>query len=217
MTEPAAPQPTAPGPAPGDPQHLDPIAWDGLIESLGPASCVVVIDGWIGSALRAHVAAEDIWQEALYLSWRDREQHAWRGTRAYRRWLLEIARNRVHDHARRASALKRGGGAAHALFSELGVEEGATLSGLLPGSSTTPSRVASTNERAAHMRAALATLPSEQATILRMHLFEEREMAPIAAELGIGLAAAWYRFRQGSETYARLLEQAIGVDGSGGP
>jgi len=199
---------------PGPPLHLEPASWDQLVESLGPASCVVVIDSWMGRALSNEVTAEDVWQEALFMAWRDREQHTWRGVRAYRRWLLEIARNRVHDHARRSATLKRGGGEQPARFSEMGLEEGATLASLLPAGSTTPSRVASTNERAAHMRSALAELPEEQSTILRMHLFEEREMAPIAEELGIGLSAAWYRFRQGSEAYARLLEQAIGGDPS---
>ncbi len=191
------------------PMHLNPISWDQLIEGLGPASCIVVIDSWMGRQLSGQIAAEDIWQEALYLSWRDREQHEWRDVRAYRRWLLEIARNRVHDHARRFSALKRGGGNRPALFSEMGLEEGATLSGLLPGGSTTPSRVASTNERASQMRQALAQLPEDQATLLRMHLFEEREITEIAAEQEIGLSAAWYRFRQGSEAYARILGQQL--------
>ena len=194
-------------------QHLDPLSWDRLVESLGPASCVVVIDGWIGRDLARVVAAEDIWQEALFLAWRDREQHAWRGVRAYRGWLLEIARNRVRDHARRASALKRGGGDKPALFSEMGLEEGATLGSLLPAGSTTPSRVAHTNEQAARMRAALAELPDEQADVLRRHLFEEREMTDVAEELGIGLSAAWYRFRAGSEAYAQVLTRLEGGAG----
>lgn len=185
--------------------HRHQVAWDRIIESVGPAGCIVVIDSWMGKSLSGMLTAEDIWQETLVLSWRDREQHEWKNIRAYRGWLLEIARNRIRDHARRMQALKRGGEGGTALFSDMGVEEGATLAGLLPGCSTTPSRISSTNERASQMRAALGKLPEDQAHIVRLHLFEERPMPAIAEELGIGLAAAWYRFRQGSETYARVL------------
>ncbi len=188
-----------------EPDHRSQVEWDRIIESVGPAGCIVVIDSWMGRALSGMLTAEDIWQETLVLSWRDREQHEWKNVRAYRGWLLEIARNRIRDHARRMQALKRGGSDGTALFSEMGVEEGASLAGLLPGCSTTPSRISSTNERAAQMREALAKLPEEQAQIVRLHLFEERPMPEIAEELAIGLAAAWYRFRQGSVAYARVL------------
>lgn len=200
-----------PDPESTSPQHLDQVSWDTLVEALGPASCIVVIDSWMGKAVTSQVSPEDIWQEALFLAWRDRDQHEWRGVRAYRGWLLEIARNRIRHHARRASAQKRGGGAAPALFSEMGLEEGVTLGSLLPYGSTTPSRVAHTNEQALRMRTAMAELPDEQSEVLRMHLFEEREMTDVAAALDIGLSAAWYRFRAGSEAYARLL----GGDGGG--
>lgn len=197
--------------------HLDPVQWDQLIESLGPSSCIVVINSWLGSNLTSVVSAEDVWQEALFLAWRGREQHEWRGVRAYRGWLLEIARNRVHDHGRRHSALKRGGGRKPALFSEMGVDEDATLGSLLPNGSTTPSRVASTNERAQQMQLALGELPEEQATVIRMHLFEEREMAEVANELEIGLSAAWYRFRKGSEAYALILARVISTGSTAAP
>ena len=186
-------------------EHLDPVSWDRLIESIGPASCLVVIDSWMGRKLSSWTTAEDIWQEALVLAWRDREQHSWKSARAYRGWVLEIARNRILDHARRFSAQKRGGGNQAALFSEMGVEEDATFAGLLPGGSTTPSRISSTNERAAQMTNALAELPPDQAEIVRLHLFEELQMVDIAKRLDIGLSAAWYRFRVGSEQYAAVL------------
>ncbi|MFT7671101.1 MAG: RNA polymerase sigma factor (sigma-70 family) [Planctomycetota bacterium] len=185
--------------------HHNEVTWYTIIESVGPSGCVVVIDSWMGKTLSGMLTAEDIWQETLVLSWRDREQHEWQNVRAYRGWLLEIARNRIRDHARRMQALKRGGGQGTSLFSEMNVEEGATLAGLLPGCSTTPSRISSTNERAAQMREALTKLTEDQAQIVRLPLFEERPMAEIALDLKIGLAVAWYRFRQGSEMYARVL------------
>lgn len=167
----------------------------------------------MGSKPKGLLSAEDVWQETLVLAWTSAAQHVWKDTRTYRNWILTIAKNRIHDHARWLSREKRGGGQAPALFSEMGTEvglrSGASLASLLPAGSTTPSRLASTNERAAQMRQALEGLTPEQATILRLHLFEEREMTDIAAELEIGLGAAWYRFRQASVAYSHLLEGLI--------
>lgn len=166
---------------------------------------IVLISRWMGPAVRSQCTAEDIWQEALAAAWRDREKHEWRGVREYRAWLLEIAKNRVRDFARRQQAQRRGGGEGAALFSELQGGRSFSLSALLPHGSTTPSRVAHHNEQARLMEQALASLPGELEPLVRMHLFEERTMEDIAAELGIGLSAAWYRFRKGSERYAASL------------
>jgi DNA-directed RNA polymerase specialized sigma24 family protein len=38
-----------------------------------------------------------------------------------------------------------------------------------------------------------------------MHLLEELTMEVVAERLGIGLSAAWRRFRRGSEMLARIL------------
>ena len=185
--------------------HRDPVSWDRVIEDLGPASCIVVIDSWMGVQLKGLLSAEDVWQESLVLAWTSGDQHSWKDTRSYRNWILTIAKNRVTDHARWLRTEKRGGGGAPALFSEMGLESGVSLASLLPVGSTTPSRLASTNERAVAMRAALEGLEADHAAILRMHLFEEREMTDIAAELEIGIGAAWYRFRQASTVYSQLL------------
>ena len=67
------------------------------------------------------------------------------------------------------------------------------------------------------MTVAIPELPDGQAAIIRMHLFEEREMAEVAEQLEIGLSAAWYRFRQGSEAYARLLAKVMGATEGGMP
>lgn len=196
-------------PTPRCEPHRDPMAWDRLIAELGPASCIVVIDGWMGTKLKGLLSAEDIWQETLVSAWTSGAQHQWKDKRTYRNWMLSIAKNRIRDHARWLNREKRGGGRAPALFSEMGarngLESGASLASLLPAGSTTPSRLAATNERAVAMRAALKGLDVDQALILRLHLFEEREMTEVATELGIGLGAAWYRFRQASVAYAQLL------------
>ena len=108
-------QQNAEDPSSRDQPHRDPTEWGRLIESLDVASCYVAIGSWLGHKLRAQVAIEDIWQETLWLSWRDRAQHEWRGLSAFRVWLLSIARHRVLDAARHRvldAARRRGRGDA---------------------------------------------------------------------------------------------------------
>lgn len=199
------------GPAP----HADPAQFDAVIEAAGPDTAIAVIDRMMGVAVRGACEAEDVWQEALALAWRDRAQHVWQDVATYRRWLLAIARNRVRDIARAASREKRGGGARHALFSELGApsagSEAASLSQYLPPGSVTPSRVAGARERSKIVLAALAALPDDLEPVLRLHLLEERPMEDVAGELGIGVSAAWHRYRRAAVLYAQRL-RALRLD-----
>src|SRR5262245_20709897 len=155
--------------------------------------------------LKAQCSPEDIWQETLLSAWRDRAQHHWEDTRTYRRWVVEIARNRIRDLARAIDTQRRGANGLAVTFSFLEGSRGQSLSSLLPHGSTTPSRLASHNEQAAAMSNALSQLPEDLASVVRMYLFEALAMTDIAQQLNIGLAAAWHRFRKGAELYARLL------------
>jgi RNA polymerase sigma factor (sigma-70 family) len=198
--------------------HRDPARFDAVVEAAGPDSCIVVLEGWMGAAVRGWCQAEDVWQETLAVAWRDRGQHTWKGVRAWRGWVLGIARNRVTDIARRAAAEKRGGGVRHALFSDLegGGSGERRLSDFLPPGSSTPSRIASAKERSLRMQAALEGLSAEQRDVLRLYLFEERTMEDVAATLGISLSAAWGRFRRGSEAYAASLRDLDSRAGAAG-
>jgi RNA polymerase sigma factor (sigma-70 family) len=192
------------------PPHADPARWDDLIEGVNPAAILVVIASTMSRRLRDHCAPEDIWQETLAHAWRDRDQHAWRGAPAFRAWLFEIARNRIREAARSLATDKRGSGRAAARFSEMGATPSVSISGLLPADSVTPSRILAHGEKAAAMRAALDGLPPELEPIVRMHVLEELPMEAIAESLGIGVSAAWHRFRKGSVLYARRLAELEG-------
>ena len=192
------------------PPHRDPARWDRVVEGCGPESILVVLNGWIGPALSRHVSAEDIWQETLMHAWRDREKHEYRSQKAYRSWLLEIAKNRIRDAADRIAAQKRGGGDEAVEFSTLQTDA-QSLSAILPGRSTTPSVIAAFGERAKLMTSALEELDEDGRFVVRAHLFEERAMTDVAAELGIAEATAWYRFRKGAEAYARALSRLEAV------
>ena len=192
--------------------HRDPTEWGRLVESLDVASIFVVIGTWLSPKLRAEVSAEDIWQETLWCSWRDREQHAWKSLSAWRSWLLSIARNRVRDAGRSAGRTKRGGEHHIAPFSHLTAD---SVSALLPPGSTTPSRVAGFRERARAMERALDGLDGDLRTVVQLRLFEEVPMRAVAEQLGLPLSTAKERLLRGVTRYRHRLRQLLGSDDAG--
>ena len=191
--------------------HRDPTEWGQLVESLDVASIFVVIGSWQSAKLRAEITAEDIWQETLWCSWRDREQHEWRNLAAWRSWLLTIAKKRVRDAARSLGRTKRGGDHVTAPFSLLTT---GSVSSLLPPGSTTPSRVAGFRERAAAMESALQSLDKDLGTVVRLRLFEEIPMRQVAEQLGIPLSTAKEHLLRGVTRYRQRLRQLLGSSGS---
>lgn len=195
---------------------MDATRWDELIQSINPAAMHVVIASAMSKQLREHCSAEDIWQETLTHAWRDRAQHRWTGAAAFRAWLFEIARNRIRETARNATTAKRGGTQRTSRFSELrpqaahGDAGSVSISANLPLDSQTPSRIVSREEKVATTQEALAELPPELRDIVRMHVIEELTMEVIAERLGIGLSAAWHRYRKGMELLSRRLRSGAG-------
>lgn len=185
--------------------HADPAQWDQLIDSIRPAAMLVVIASSMGKRLRSHCTPEDIWQETLAHAWKARGQYRWQGSAAFRAWIFEIARNRIRDAARKLQTEKRGAGRPAARFSELGSGLSSSGSGFLPPDSVTPSRILMHAEKAAAMQKALAALPPDIGAVVRMHLLEGLTMEVIARRLGIGISAAWRRFRKGSAIYSKKL------------
>jgi RNA polymerase sigma-70 factor (ECF subfamily) len=198
-------------PRPAASPHRDPTEWGRLVESLDIASIFVVIGSWLGPKLRAEASVEDLWQETLWCSWRDREQHEWQNLSAWRTWLLAIARNRVRDAGRTASRTKRGGDRVINQFSLLAERD--SVSALLPPGSTTPSRVAGFRERARAMEIALEGLEPDLRTIVHLRLFEEVPMRAVAEQLGLPLSTAKERLLRGVTRYRHRLRQLLGSDG----
>lgn len=194
--------------------HRDPTEWGRLVESLDIASVFVVINSWLGPKLRGPVSAEDIWQETLWCSWRDREQHEWRGLAAWRIWLLSIARNRVRDAGRQLGRVKRGGGHHTAPFSALADRESVSM--MLPPGSTTPSRVAGYRERARAMELALESLEPDLRAVVHLRLFEEVPIRGVAEQLELPLSTAKDRLLRGVTSYRHRLRQLLGEDGGRG-
>ena len=204
---------------PADPAyHDDPARWEKLIESMNPTAMQVVIGSSMSKKLREHCSAEDIWQETLTHAWRDRAQFRWEGEASFRAWLFEIARNRIREAARNLATEKRGAGERTARFSELTSNSStSSVAAGLPLDSQTPSRIVSKDEKRDATRKALDALPPDLGEIVRMHLIEEQTMEVIAEKLGIGVSAAWRRFRKGSELLARNLPSGTGDASTAGP
>jgi RNA polymerase sigma factor (sigma-70 family) len=187
--------------------HIDPSQWNRLIEEAGPAAMKVVIASSMGRQLRSQCTAEDLWQETLAKAWSARGQYQWRGRAAFRAWLFEIARNRIRDAVRNIQAQKRGAGRPAARFSELESGGSKSASAMLPPDSTTPSRKLMRAEKAAALEKALAALPPDLEPVVRMHLLDGLTMEVIARRLGIGISAAWRRFRKGSALFRDMCSE----------
>ncbi len=201
-------------PRPDAAPHRDPTEWGRLVQSLDVASVFVVINSWLGAKLRGQVSVEDIWQETLWCSWRDRHQHEWQNLSAWRMWLLSIARNRVRDAGRSLGRTKRGGDHTTAPFSTLAERE--SVSSMLPPGSTTPSRVAGFRERARAMENALESLEPDLRAIVQLRLFEEVPMRAIAEDLQLPLSTAKERLLRGVTRYRNRLRQLLGSDEDSG-
>lgn len=175
----------------------DPQVWERLIESVGPPALLVRIQSRMGPALLARLAPEDLWQETLLHAWRDRIGHEWKGTAAFKGWLLSIAENRIRDALDREGAQKRGALA-------VAIEDSTPLEAWARTSST-PSRHAVHREEAAMLWDALQSLPDDLREVVRQRVFEGVSPPDIANALGIGLAAVKHRLRRGSELYRSRL------------
>ncbi|MEK6644936.1 MAG: RNA polymerase sigma factor [Planctomycetota bacterium] len=190
-----------------------PRAWDELMESVGPASLLVVIESRMSVALKRHTPPEDIWQEAMLHAWRDRAQCEWRGIKSFRSWLLTIIDHRISHLAAATATQKRGAAIRVSSYSAMGGPPGGSVVGdshlTGPICSTTPSRVAIFQEQAESMRQALANLPGEFAEVVRLRLFEQLTLDEISKRLGIGLSVVRRRFGQGLEQYETALRQAL--------
>ena len=136
--------------SPSDPPfHTCPDRWDELVESLGPAAMKMVIASAMSRQLRAHASPEDIWQETLAHAWRDRDQHTWAGVSAFRAWLFEIARNRIHQAVRTLGTAKRGSGQPAQRLSDLAEPASGAVAPNYAVDSVTPSRILSRGEKRA--------------------------------------------------------------------
>lgn len=142
----------------------------------------------VRSGLSAN-AAEELAQETLLTVWR-KAAYFDPARAAASTWIFTIARNLSIDLKRR----ERYGDTYQAETHEDEVDE------------TSGETILMTAEREARVRAALAKLSEEQATIVRLSFFQEKPHSQIAQELGIPLGTAKSRVRLALNRLRALLE-----------
>ncbi|HUE73536.1 MAG TPA: sigma-70 family RNA polymerase sigma factor [Pirellulaceae bacterium] len=142
------------------------------------------IERQLGSALRRKVEPEDVLQEASAEAVR-----ALPGTELSQRdpfgWLCQIAERKIIDlHRRHFGAQKRDAGREVPLGSPGGDTHAPGLINLLVMSMTTPSQAFSRDAREMRLTEALAKLPEDQRSALRMRYVENLPSKEIAEKLG---------------------------------
>jgi RNA polymerase sigma-70 factor (ECF subfamily) len=121
-----------------------------------------------------------------------RARHDYRPAARFRPWLLTIALNLVREQYR-----KRGRRKEQALESGEDLPDG-------DGHDPVEARD-ELKQRAARLRAALASLPEAQREVIELHWFEESPYEEIARILGVSAAAVRVRAHRGYERLREIL------------
>jgi RNA polymerase sigma-70 factor (ECF subfamily) len=138
------------------------------------------------------VVSEDLAQETMLTVWRKADLFDPRRA-GVSTWIFTIARNKRIDRLRR----DRGGATAPLDVSDAPEDCGSS------------EEFAIAAETAAQVRTAMASLPENQAQIVRLSFFEEKPHAEIARELGIPLGTVKSRVRLALARLRGLLEGQI--------
>jgi RNA polymerase sigma-70 factor (ECF subfamily) len=139
-------------------------ARDVLLEQLRPR-LVLWCASSLPARLRALYDAEDLAQEILLAVHGGLAGFRGADKRAFYAWVFRVAENRIRDLLDYVGAEKRK------------LPKASTFS------QTSPSEAAMRGEARDRLRAALATLPDDYRTVMRMRRIEEREVPEIAAAM----------------------------------
>ena len=132
--------------------------------------------------------ADELAQETMLIVWRKAANYD-PATASAAAWIFTIARNLRIDAARRDKLALRDTDPLEDAPAPLQADQ------LLDGT-----------DRAERVRAAIATLPSEQADVLRLSFFDERPHAEIEQALGIPLGTVKSRLRLAMNRLRAALE-----------
>lgn len=136
--------------------------------------------------------AEDLVQDVMLTVWRRADQYR-SSLGSPSTWIFTIARNRLIDHVRREQ-VRRGD---------------LTDPTLQPNAVETSDDLIDRQQRYKSLKAAIETLPQEQADILRMAFFEHKPHSAIASESGLPLGTVKSRIRLAMKRLREQLEDQL--------
>jgi len=172
-----------------------PEGWILAVASRRDRAAFARLHAWFAPRLAGFLArkgtadVEELVQETLLAVWRKADLYDPTQASAST-WIFTIARNLRIDAARRAGRATFVDVADHDEADDSPDGEALLLAG----------------ERETRVRAALATLPPEQADVVRMTYFTEKPQVEIARDLGIPLGTVKSRLRLAANRLRTLLE-----------
>lgn len=152
--------------------------WPRLWQSCGPIR--QYLQRRLPASLRSYVDEEDLLQETLEVAWIKIPEDGFVSSNAFEAWLMTVAKSRLVDAIRKATALKRGGGQAPVMNSQLSSYHGQFNPA---GSMKTPSSLAVRGENRRKMLSAIGTLRPEYQQVIRLHYLESVTVSEIALQM----------------------------------
>jgi RNA polymerase sigma factor (sigma-70 family) len=191
------------GRAPSRPVAPDAAAWAALVERIaaqGDKQAFAELFRHFAPRVKSYLIrlgaaapqAEELAQEAMIMVWRKAASFD-RGQSSVATWLFTIARNKRIDAIRRERRPE--------------IDPSDPL--LVPDPEPAPDAAIDANQRDARLRAAIATLPAEQADLLRLAFYEDKSHGDIAQERGLPLGTVKSRLRL---AFGRLRKAMDGVE-----
>jgi len=195
------------GKAPGGPASRpavpDAVAWAELVERIAASGdreafgtlfrhFAPRVKSYLMRLGAAPAQAEELSQEAMIMVWRKAASFD-RAQSSVATWLFTIARNKRIDAIRR----------------ERRPEIDPSDPALVPAAEPLPDAALDADQRAVRLRAAIATLPKEQAELLQLAFYEDKSHGDIAAERGLPLGTVKSRLRL---AFGRLKKAMAGLE-----
>ncbi len=137
----------------------------------------------MAAALRRHVDAEDVLQQAYVNAFKAIGNYTFDGAGGFYAWLKQIAVDRLKQTERDLRRKKRDIG-RRLTRSAAGAASSPDLMARLSSPGTSPSRSLARDEASAAVISSMARLTDDQRAIVRMRFLEDKPVAEIAAELG---------------------------------
>jgi RNA polymerase sigma factor (sigma-70 family) len=195
--------PNAPASRPATPDAAAAAVWAELVERIaasGDRQAFATLFQHFAPRVKSYMMrlgaqpahAEELAQEAMIMVWRKAASFD-RAQSSVATWLFTIARNKRIDAIRR----------------ERRPEIDPSDPALVPDPEPPPDAALDAGQRDARLKAAIATLPAEQAELLRLAFYEDKSHGDIAAERGIPLGTVKSRLRLAFGRLRKAMEGQV--------